>query len=342
MDGSISLGPAGRKGRMEMYRRHPDPAVRRRAHIVLLLADGRSWLFIESALYCRRRAIDRWKKRFEAGGIEALLGERRGRRSSYGPWLIALVVTWGTTKFPRYFYEPYGATLVADWDGAPWVPGDGPDDLPDSWSPMSPREEPVPIHQIEPVPPEESPGNPSRFGNALMWTGQRLGPPVGLYEFLARPYSPAVGRWQQRDPMGALDLVGQFFYDARTGQITWFPLEIYAGDEYGDMLNLYQYAMLNPVLYLDPTGRNVTTWLASKFLEATGGDQSCIHCCIRSRDCGGGTVFPNADSHGEQRRGSGFAFAVAWAERGTADHKRYQVYYSCADEDDAARTCLRG
>ena len=32
MDGSISLGPAGRKGLMEMYRRHPDPAVWRRAH----------------------------------------------------------------------------------------------------------------------------------------------------------------------------------------------------------------------------------------------------------------------------------------------------------------------
>ena len=48
---------------------------------------------------------------------------------------------------------PYGATLVTDWDGAAWAPGDSPDELPDSWSPMSSREEPVPIHQIEPVPP---------------------------------------------------------------------------------------------------------------------------------------------------------------------------------------------
>ena len=62
-----------------MHRRHPDPAVRRRAHIVLLLADGRSWSFIESALYGSRRTIDRWKKRFEPGGIEPLAGKRRGR-----------------------------------------------------------------------------------------------------------------------------------------------------------------------------------------------------------------------------------------------------------------------
>lgn len=103
MDGSVSLGPAERKRLMEMYRRHPDPAVRQRAHIVLLLSDGRSWSWIESALYCSRRTMDRWKKRFELGGVEALAGVRRGRRESYGPWLITMVVTWVTTKFPRDF-----------------------------------------------------------------------------------------------------------------------------------------------------------------------------------------------------------------------------------------------
>ena len=103
MDGIVSLGPAERKKLMEMYRRHPDPAVRRRAHIVLLLADGRSWSLIESVLYCSRRTIDRWKKRFEQGGIEALLGEQRGRRPVYGPWLATQVVIWVTTKFPRDF-----------------------------------------------------------------------------------------------------------------------------------------------------------------------------------------------------------------------------------------------
>ena len=61
MDGSDSLRPAGRKRLLEMDRRHPDPAVRQRAHIVLLLADGRSLSFIEPALYCGLRTIDRWR-----------------------------------------------------------------------------------------------------------------------------------------------------------------------------------------------------------------------------------------------------------------------------------------
>lgn len=103
MDGSVSLGPAGRKRLMAMYRRHPDPAVRQRAHIVLLLSDGWSWSSVESALYCSRRTIDRWKKRFKEEGVEALEGRARGRRSLYGSWLIALVVTWVTTKVPRDF-----------------------------------------------------------------------------------------------------------------------------------------------------------------------------------------------------------------------------------------------
>ena len=50
MEGIVGLGPAGRKRLMEMYRRHPDPAVRRRAHIVLLLGDGGSWSWVQSAL----------------------------------------------------------------------------------------------------------------------------------------------------------------------------------------------------------------------------------------------------------------------------------------------------
>jgi putative transposase len=103
MEGSVALGPAGRKRLMEMYRRHPDPAVRQRAHIVLLLADGWSWSWIESGLYCSRRTIDRWKKRFERGGVETLTGERRGRRSSSARCLIALLVTWVTTRWPRDF-----------------------------------------------------------------------------------------------------------------------------------------------------------------------------------------------------------------------------------------------
>lgn len=86
-----------------MYRKHPDPMVRQRAHMVLLLLDGWSWSDMESALYCSRRTIARWKDRFERGGPEALAGKSRGRRSPYGRCLLGLVVTWVTTRFPRDF-----------------------------------------------------------------------------------------------------------------------------------------------------------------------------------------------------------------------------------------------
>lgn len=103
MEGSVSRGPAGRKRLMEMYRKHPNPAVRQRAHMVLLLGDGWTWSEVESALYCSRRTMARWKERFERGGVEALAGRPRGRRSPYGAWLVTLVATWVTTKFPRDF-----------------------------------------------------------------------------------------------------------------------------------------------------------------------------------------------------------------------------------------------
>ena len=103
MEGSVSLGPAERERLLEMYRRHPDPAVRQRAHIVSLLADGWSWSQVASVVYCRRRTIARWKERFQGGGVQALEGQRRGRRSPYGGWLISLVATWVTTRFPGDF-----------------------------------------------------------------------------------------------------------------------------------------------------------------------------------------------------------------------------------------------
>ena len=103
MEGSVSAGPAERKRLLAMYRRHPDPEVRRRAHIVLLLVDGWSWSAIASALYCSSRTIDRWKKRYEQGGTEALFGTRRGRHSLVSAWSIAMVMTWVTSHVPTDF-----------------------------------------------------------------------------------------------------------------------------------------------------------------------------------------------------------------------------------------------
>src|SRR3972149_7947585 len=87
MDGSLALGPAERKRLMATFRKHPDPEVRRRAQMVLWLADGWTWSQVAAGQYCSSRTIDRWKSRYEQGGVEALLGKRRGRRSFFPGWI---------------------------------------------------------------------------------------------------------------------------------------------------------------------------------------------------------------------------------------------------------------
>jgi hypothetical protein len=45
----IALKTAQRQALLHSYRRHPDPAVRLRAQIILLLADGHPWSLITAA-----------------------------------------------------------------------------------------------------------------------------------------------------------------------------------------------------------------------------------------------------------------------------------------------------
>ena len=90
MDGSIVLGRANASGCWTSTGKDPSPCVRLRAHIVLLLSEGHAWSLICAALFCSTATIARWKRRFEAGGVDALLAERRGRRP-------ALLVAWAVT-----------------------------------------------------------------------------------------------------------------------------------------------------------------------------------------------------------------------------------------------------
>ena len=87
MASALSVGSAQRKALLRLYRRHPDPAVRLRAHIILLLAEGHPWSLITSALFCSSRTIDCWKQRFEEDGLDALFGGRR----SYGYLALSLL-----------------------------------------------------------------------------------------------------------------------------------------------------------------------------------------------------------------------------------------------------------
>src|SRR5688500_4000638 len=103
MDGSIVLGRSQRNRLLDLYRKDPSPCVRLRAHVILLLSEGHAWALIAAVLFCSSATIARWKQRFEAGGVDALLTERRGR----WPMLVAawslILVTWVRTLTPRDF-----------------------------------------------------------------------------------------------------------------------------------------------------------------------------------------------------------------------------------------------
>jgi transposase len=88
---------------LDYYRGHADPAVRLRAHIILLLADGHTWGLITTVLFCSSRTIARWQKRFQQGGLAALSGQPRGAPVRYGRYWLSLVVRWFTTFSPQAF-----------------------------------------------------------------------------------------------------------------------------------------------------------------------------------------------------------------------------------------------
>src|SRR3954454_8130570 len=104
MTRSISLSPEQRQALLGRYRQDPEPEVRFRSHILLLLDDGHSWVTVASLLFCSSRTIDRWVKRFHSEGREGLGGHKPGRpfRLAAADW-VAVVVEWVTEKAPRDF-----------------------------------------------------------------------------------------------------------------------------------------------------------------------------------------------------------------------------------------------
>ena len=103
MNASIVLQPTDRQELLDLYRKHADPEVRFRAHLLLLLADGHSWQQVGSVLYCSSRTIDRWVKRFQHDGIEGLAGRKRGRHFHFAAVWVRIVVAMALRLSPRQF-----------------------------------------------------------------------------------------------------------------------------------------------------------------------------------------------------------------------------------------------
>lgn len=99
----------------------------------------------------------------------------------------------------RYDYDPYGKTYIETWE-AIGSGGAG------AW--MRART--------------------SAYGNPFTWTGQRYDASVGMYHFPFRSFSPELGRWMQRDPLG-----------------------------YVNGISLYAYVLGNPLYWTDPLGLKI-------------------------------------------------------------------------------------
>jgi transposase len=99
----ISLTTEHRKTLLDWYRgRHP-AELRLRAHLLLLLADGHSWATVCAVLYCSRRTVARWKKRFQEQGLDGLRDRPRGASCRFGTLWPALAIAWVKDFTPRAF-----------------------------------------------------------------------------------------------------------------------------------------------------------------------------------------------------------------------------------------------
>ena len=91
MPSHLFLRPAERRTLLGYYRRHSNPEIRLRAHIILMLADGYPWSLIGSVLYCSPGTINHWRHRLESGGVEALVGQPRGAPAHWSDEADALL-----------------------------------------------------------------------------------------------------------------------------------------------------------------------------------------------------------------------------------------------------------
>jgi putative transposase len=103
MPPSITLTDDERNDLLDHYRADPDPALRLRAHIILLLAQGHTWALITAVLFCSSQTVARWQRRFADGRVAGLLGQARGRPRRLAARWAALMLAWVLDKAPRAF-----------------------------------------------------------------------------------------------------------------------------------------------------------------------------------------------------------------------------------------------
>jgi len=102
MDGSIRLSPADRKAVLDLVQRGGGShrAVRR-AHVLLLLADGSSGPSAMAVVYCSSDLVAEVRRSFHTGGLAAVLNDRPASRPIPRWW--ASVLAWVLGRPPGAF-----------------------------------------------------------------------------------------------------------------------------------------------------------------------------------------------------------------------------------------------
>jgi transposase len=103
MTPSIALSTDERNTLLLYLRSSADPALRLRAHIVLLLAAGHAWATITAVLFCSSRTVARWRARFAAGRLAALGDLTRGAPPRRAAGWLGVLRGWVTGLTPRAF-----------------------------------------------------------------------------------------------------------------------------------------------------------------------------------------------------------------------------------------------
>ena len=120
MDGSIKLSKKDRKAVLALYRNAKNARVSRRAHVVMLIAEGYSWRTVVQLTFSSNNFVSRTLILFREEGVAGLSGAKR--KAAETPKWVERARTWLEDETPRdhgYFRTRWTCELIADmlaWD----------------------------------------------------------------------------------------------------------------------------------------------------------------------------------------------------------------------------------
>lgn len=120
MDGSIKHSKKDGKAVLVLYRNAKSARLSKRAHVVLLIADGYSWRTVIKLTFSGNCSISRTLTSFREDGVVGLLGTKR--KATKTPKWVERAGTWLEDETPRdhgYFRTRWTCELIASmlaWD----------------------------------------------------------------------------------------------------------------------------------------------------------------------------------------------------------------------------------